>query len=78
MENHDDDDVGWGKVTRPPELSGNPTGRVVCEQVGGLDERSKDFVLQTFCLHLQVIFRTWDLRIYFPSEGRCAADFYGS
>jgi hypothetical protein len=25
MESHGDDDAGWGKLTRPPELSGNPT-----------------------------------------------------
>jgi hypothetical protein len=26
MDGHDDDDFGWGKLlTRPPELSGDPT-----------------------------------------------------
>jgi hypothetical protein len=25
-------------VTRAPELSGNPTRRVICEQAGGMDE----------------------------------------
>jgi hypothetical protein len=30
MENHGGDDAGWGKLlTRPPELSGNLTGRYI-------------------------------------------------
>jgi hypothetical protein len=51
------DDAGWRKhLTCPPELSGNPTRRVIWEQVGGMDERSENFTLQAFCSHLQVIF----------------------
>jgi hypothetical protein len=35
----DDDDAICGKLlTRPPELSYNPTSRVIWEQVGGMDE----------------------------------------
>jgi hypothetical protein len=39
MESHcADDDAGWGKfLTRPPELSGNPTSRDIYEQGGGID-----------------------------------------
>jgi hypothetical protein len=34
-----DDNAGWGKLlTRPPELSGNPTSRATWERVRGLDE----------------------------------------
>jgi hypothetical protein len=34
-----DDDTGWWKlVTRPPELSGNPTSRDIWERVGGMDK----------------------------------------
>jgi hypothetical protein len=33
------DDAGWGKLlTHPPELSGNPTGRDIWEQIQGMDE----------------------------------------
>jgi hypothetical protein len=57
MDKHGDDNAGRGKpLTRPPELSGNATSRVVWNQVGGMDERSKDFALQAFRSHLQVIF----------------------
>jgi hypothetical protein len=40
MERHGgDDDAGWGKLlTRPPELSGNPTSIDSWERVGGMDE----------------------------------------
>jgi hypothetical protein len=43
VDNHcgggDDDDVGWGKLlTRPPELSSNPTSRDIWERVKGMDE----------------------------------------
>jgi hypothetical protein len=39
MESHGDDDAGWGKLlTRPPELSGNPTSRDIWERVGEMDE----------------------------------------
>jgi hypothetical protein len=38
MESHGED-AGWVKLlTRPPELSGNPTIRDIWEQVGGMDE----------------------------------------
>jgi hypothetical protein len=44
MENHSDDDAGWGKLlTCPPEVPGNPTSRVVWTHVGGMDERSENF-----------------------------------
>jgi hypothetical protein len=34
----DDDDTGWEKLlTRPPELSSNPTSRDIWERVGGMD-----------------------------------------
>jgi hypothetical protein len=40
VESHGDDDAGWEKLlTRPPELSGNPTRRDIWERVGGMDER---------------------------------------
>jgi hypothetical protein len=43
----DDDDAGWGKLlARPPELSGNPTSRVIWEQVGGTDERVRILPIQ--------------------------------
>jgi hypothetical protein len=33
------DDTGWENLlTRPPELSDNPTSRDVWERVGGMDE----------------------------------------
>jgi hypothetical protein len=52
-----DDDVDWGKLlTCPPKLSGNPTSRVIWEQVGGMHRRSENFSLQAFPPHLQVIF----------------------
>jgi hypothetical protein len=39
MESHGDDDAGWRKLlTRPPELSVNPTSWIILEQVGGMDE----------------------------------------
>jgi hypothetical protein len=32
VESHGDDDAGWGKLlTHPPELSVNPTSRVIWE-----------------------------------------------
>jgi hypothetical protein len=34
----DDDSGGWGKLTRPPELSNSLTSRVMWEQVGVMDE----------------------------------------
>jgi hypothetical protein len=35
----DDDDASWRKfLTRPPELSGNPTSKGTWERVGGKDE----------------------------------------
>jgi hypothetical protein len=45
VENHDDDDdddddddTGWERfLTRPSELSGNSTSRVIREQVRGMD-----------------------------------------
>jgi hypothetical protein len=46
-------DAGWGKLlTRPPELSGNPTNRAIWEKVGGMDERSENFTLQAFIFTL--------------------------
>jgi hypothetical protein len=78
-----DDDAGSGKcLTRPPELSGNTTSTVIWEQVRGMDERSKNLALLAILSHLQVIFlhavKSYDMgfRLYFPSEGRCAADLY--
>jgi hypothetical protein len=39
VENHGDDNAGWGKLlTRPLELSGKPTSRDIWERVGGMDE----------------------------------------
>jgi hypothetical protein len=39
VEGHGGDDAGWGKLlTRPPELSGNPTNRDSWERVGGMAE----------------------------------------
>jgi hypothetical protein len=40
VESHaDDDDGGWEEpITRPPELSGNPTRRDMWERVGGMDK----------------------------------------
>jgi hypothetical protein len=35
----DDDEAGWGKLlTRPPELSGNPTSRDIWERVSEMGE----------------------------------------
>jgi hypothetical protein len=37
--NDDDDDDGWVKLlTRPPQLSGNPTSKDIWERAGGMDE----------------------------------------
>jgi hypothetical protein len=39
VESHADDDSGWGKLLiRPPELSSNPSIRVIWERVRGLNE----------------------------------------
>jgi hypothetical protein len=39
VESHgDDDDVGWGHLSHPPDLSGNPTSRVIWEQVERMDD----------------------------------------
>jgi hypothetical protein len=39
VQSHGGDDAGWGKLlTRPLELSGNPTSRVIWERVGGMGE----------------------------------------
>jgi hypothetical protein len=47
VESHGDDDVGWGKLLiRPPELSGNPSSRVIWEQVRGMDEKARILPIQ--------------------------------
>jgi hypothetical protein len=39
VESHGENYAGWGKLlTRPPELSGNPTSRDIWVRVGGMDE----------------------------------------
>jgi hypothetical protein len=46
MENHGDDgDAGWGNVTRPPELSGNPIRRYTWELVGRMDKGVRYFCI---------------------------------
>jgi hypothetical protein len=44
----DDDDNGYrGKLlTRPSELTGNPTSRVIWEQGGGMDEGMRTLPIQ--------------------------------
>jgi hypothetical protein len=52
-----DDSASWGKLlTHPPVLSGNPTTRVIWEQVGEINERSENFTFQAFHSKMQVIF----------------------
>jgi hypothetical protein len=73
----DDDDAGWGKLlTRPLELSGNPTSRDIWKRVGGMYE-GENFA----CQYLRYVngFLTCRkiLRHGVPSEGRCAENFYG-
>jgi hypothetical protein len=47
-----DDNAGRGKLlTRPPELSDNPTSTVIWEGVGGMDEISENFILLGFHSH---------------------------
>jgi hypothetical protein len=42
VESQDDDDASREKLlTRPKELSGNPTSRDICERVVGMDEGMK-------------------------------------
>jgi hypothetical protein len=74
-----DDDTGWEKLlTCPPEFSGNPTSRDIWDWVGGMDEEVRNlpckYFVQTCDFYMP--FTKWNLRLYFPSEGRCAADFY--
>jgi hypothetical protein len=45
------DDARWGKLTRPPELSGNPTSREILERVDGMDEGAR-------ILHISI----WDTK----------------
>jgi hypothetical protein len=75
MESHGGDDASWGKLlTCPPELSGNPTSRDIWKRVGGMDGRVRISHNSIFDMSMDLM--TWDLQLYFPSEGRCAADFY--
>jgi hypothetical protein len=75
VETNGGDDDGWGKLlTRPPELSGNPVSRDIWERVGGMDEGVR--ILHIQYLRQQICMGAWDLPLYFPSEERCAADFY--
>jgi hypothetical protein len=49
------DNVSWGKLlTLPPELSGNPTSRVMWVQVGGVD--SVRILLIQYMRHLKAYF----------------------
>jgi hypothetical protein len=34
----DDDDAGWGKLTCPAGLSGNPINRDIWKRVGGMEK----------------------------------------
>jgi hypothetical protein len=84
LEGHgDDDDASWG-ITLDSAI------RALCQcyqqihlgQVGGMDEGAKILPIQ-YLRYLKGSLTcrkmlTWDLRLYFPSEGRCAADFYPS
>jgi hypothetical protein len=39
VESHGDDYAGWEKLlTRPPDLSGNPTSKDIWKRVRGMDE----------------------------------------
>jgi hypothetical protein len=49
MESHDGDDdhdASCGKMTCPPELSGNPTSRVIWEKVGAMNEGVRTLPIQ--------------------------------
>jgi hypothetical protein len=64
---------------QPPVISGFLPSETCLERVGG-GRRKWEFSLSV-PVGLQEIFymplnlETWDLRLYFPSKGRCAADF---
>jgi hypothetical protein len=82
VESHGGDDVGWGKfLTRSPELYGSPTSRYIRKQIGGMDEGVRTLHISIWYASMNILhdvksYTTWGLRIYYPSEGRCAADFY--
>jgi hypothetical protein len=58
MEDHGANNVNRERLLiRPPELSGNPTSRVIWYQAGGVDELNYEFGLAKYlCAYLQVIF----------------------
>jgi hypothetical protein len=45
-------------LIRPPELSGNPTSRVIWQQAGGTGEENVKFVLEVFLFKLASDFFT--------------------
>jgi hypothetical protein len=55
--------------------------RDVCGARGKVGEENENLVYPSpwglqRVFNMQYNFTTWDLRLYFPSDGRCAADFY--
>jgi hypothetical protein len=70
-------------LIRPPELSGNPIGSHL---VGKQEKLAKGMVNLTYEIHFfniskgsstsRKILRHWAEVLYFPSEGRKAADLY--
>jgi hypothetical protein len=61
VESHGDDDAGWGKLlTRPQELSGNPTSRDIWERVGGIDEGVR-FCLSVSEIRQRIFNMPWNL-----------------
>jgi hypothetical protein len=57
MENLSGTDVDRVKLIRPPELSGNPTTRVIWQQAGVMDKGNEEFgFAKYFFLYLKVIY----------------------
>jgi hypothetical protein len=55
MESHGDN-VGWGKLlTRPPELSGNPTSKNIWGRVGRMDEGVRISRISIFDSHRKIL-----------------------
>jgi hypothetical protein len=66
---------------QPPVLSGGPVSRGISGVSRRIAEGNENLVYPSSwdfkpSLTCRKNLTTWDLRLYFPSERRCAADFY--
>jgi hypothetical protein len=79
VDSHIGDDADWRKLTSPPELSGNATGRDVWERVGGMEGvrilriQNLRYVNGSLTCRKILYMRRPAL---FSSEGECTAGFY--